>query len=434
MAANSEPNQTMEQRIDNLEGSVGQILELLKALKPPEKEKVIQNEEKEEEAEVVIVTAKTPHEMAAGSSAGKVSEEEAKMLNKMEMLEEKMRIIQGTESYGSLDMQEFCLFPDLEIPPKFKVPDFEKFEGKSDPVIHLTMYARSMALYHRNEKLMIHCFQHSLAGGALVWFLHLDKNQTKTWRGLAEVFVKQYQFVTDIIPDRFELQRMKKTEGESFREYAQRWREKASQVHPPLMEKEIASLFVRTLQGPYFDKLLGSVTNRFSDVVIAGEQVEDAIREGRLSDANVNVDKQKKPIFQKKETDIHVIGTGHYPANSHQPNYQSAPYLIHHPSHSNFFAPYPSTTPQVSNISFPKNTPQPENQAYQSRRERPKIDPVPSSYSEIYDTLMKGNMIGPEVPQQVSNPPPKWYNPAENCKYHMGAPGHTIENCWTFKN
>ncbi|KAJ1430133.1 hypothetical protein SESBI_07917 [Sesbania bispinosa] len=39
---------------------------------------------------------------------------------------------------------------------------------------------------------------------------------------------------------------------------------------------------------------------------------------------------------------------------------------------------------------------------------------------------------GPDV-KPVSNPPPKWYNPAETCKYHMGTPGYTIERCWTFK-
>ncbi|XP_057443426.1 uncharacterized protein LOC130735472 [Lotus japonicus] len=405
-------SKTMEQRIESLEGNVSQILNLLKALKPPGKDAEIPSEEEieKEEPEVEIVSSKDPQAKEANSYAGKVSEEEAKMMSKMEILEQKVRAMQGMESYGSLDMQSFYLFPDMEIPPKFKVPDFEKFEGRSDPVIHLTMYARSMAAYYQNEKLMIHCFQHSLTGGALNWFLHLDKNQTKTWRGLAELFVKQYQYVTDITPDRFELQRMKKAEKESFREYAQRWREKASQVYPPLSEKEIARVFVQTLEGPYFERLVGCVTNRFADIVIVGEQVEDAIREGKLNGANAQLDKQKKSMFQKKETKVHMVGTHHYP--SHQPNYQPSSYAI----------------------SFAKNAPTTQNQPYEPRKERPKIDPVPGTYSEIYDTLLKGNMIAPEVPQQVSNPPPKWYNPAENCKYHMGAPGHTIEKCWTFKN
>ncbi|KAJ1395767.1 hypothetical protein SESBI_33111 [Sesbania bispinosa] len=51
---------------------------------------------------------------------------------------------------------------------------------------------------------------------------------------------------------------------------------------------------------------------------------------------------------------------------------------------------------------------------------------------DVYGKLDQ-HLVAPEVPQPVSNPPPKWYNPVEMCKYHMGAPGHSIEKCWTFK-
>ncbi|KAJ1407676.1 hypothetical protein SESBI_24150 [Sesbania bispinosa] len=89
--------------------------------------------------------------------------------------------------------------------------------------------------------------------------------------------------------------------------------------------------------------------------------------------------------------------------------------------------------PQVNNVSFPNQLPTFQNPPYQPRKERVKIDPVPIPYSDLYDTLLQQHLVAPEVPQPVSNPPPKWYNPAEACKYHMGAPGHSIEKCLTFK-
>ena len=269
---------------------------------------------------------------------------------------------------------------------------------------------------------------------------------------MAELFVKQYQFVTDIAPDRFELQRMKKADTETFREYAQRWREKASQVQPPLSEKEIVRLFVKTLDEAYFEKLLGCVTNRFTNVVIAGEQVEDAIREGKL---NGPTDKFKKPNFQKKDGEVHMINTGSYPPKNkpHQHAYQTSPYSMSpfypfpYPSYpSNYPNQYPSGPSQpgahtpfpVNNISFP-NTPAdsslntPQNQFDRPGRDRLKIDPVPTTYSNIYDALLKENLIAPEVPKPTPNPVPKWYNANETCKYHMGAPGHCIEKCLSFK-
>ncbi|KAJ1394642.1 hypothetical protein SESBI_34018 [Sesbania bispinosa] len=92
-----------------------------------------------------------------------------------------------------------------------------------------------------------------------------------------------------------------------------------------------------------------------------------------------------------------------------------------------------SAPPQVNNVSFPSQLPTFQNPPYQPRKERVKIDPVPVPYSDLYDTLLQQHLVAPEVPQPVSNPPPKWYNPAEACKYHMGAPGHSIEKCLTFK-
>jgi hypothetical protein len=50
---------------------------------------------------------------------------------------------------------------------------------------------------------------------------------------------------------------MEKKSGESFREYAQHWRERASMVHPPLEEKEMMKIFIDTLKNPYFNRMLG---------------------------------------------------------------------------------------------------------------------------------------------------------------------------------
>jgi len=76
---------------------------------------------------------------------------------------------------------------------------------------------------------------------------------------------------------------------------------------------------MKTLDGAYFEKLLGCVTNRFSHVVIAGEQVENAIKEGKLSGPSSHQAKSKKLGFQKKEGDVHVINPGNYTSknNSH---------------------------------------------------------------------------------------------------------------------
>ena len=165
------------------------------------------------------------------------------------------------------------------------------------------MYTRSMAAYINNEKLMVHCFQHSLKDSPLQWFLQLDKAKIRGWRDLAEAFVNQYRFNAEITPDRFELQRMSKRDGETFKEYAQLWREIVAQVQPPLTEKEHITTFVSTLKGVYFEKLVETVTTNFSDLIITGGQAEDAIRHEKMIDSSTKAPESiaKKPIFKGKD-------------------------------------------------------------------------------------------------------------------------------------
>ena len=65
--------------------------------------------------------------------------------------------------------------PDIAIPPKFKVPDFNKYKGTTCLKNHLKMYSRKMGAYTKDEKLLMHFFQESLTGqlspGTLIWNL-----------------------------------------------------------------------------------------------------------------------------------------------------------------------------------------------------------------------------------------------------------------------
>ena len=61
---------------------------------------------------------------------------------------------------------------------------------------------------------------------------------------LGQSFLAQYRFNTEGVPDRYDLQRMTKRSTETIREYAQRWRETAAQVKPPMLEQEMITAFI----------------------------------------------------------------------------------------------------------------------------------------------------------------------------------------------
>ena len=83
--------------------------------------------------------------------------------HKCKLLDERLKAIEGVDTYGRLDIMKLSLVSDLVIPPKFKVPNFPKYNGTSCPLMHLKMYYRKMAGYTNNEKHVIDYFQDSLS-------------------------------------------------------------------------------------------------------------------------------------------------------------------------------------------------------------------------------------------------------------------------------
>jgi len=123
--------------------------------------------------------------------------------NKLQILEERLRAIEGEGNHGFGDSTDLCLVPDVIIPLKFKVPEFEKYKGTSCPKSHLTMYCRKMEAYAHNEKLLVHFFQDSLAATTLNWYMHLELTRIRSWRYLVNAFLKQYKYNVNMAPDRF---------------------------------------------------------------------------------------------------------------------------------------------------------------------------------------------------------------------------------------
>ena len=56
----------------------------------------------------------------------------------------------------------------------------------------------------------------------------------------------------------------------------------ASRVQPPLLEKELIDMFMRTLQGLYYENMVGSISLGFSDLVNIGERIETRIKNGKI--------------------------------------------------------------------------------------------------------------------------------------------------------
>ncbi|XP_057953802.1 uncharacterized protein LOC131148082 [Malania oleifera] len=189
-------------------------------------------------------------------------------------LEERLRAIEGTRTASITRPSDYYLVPNVVLPPKFKMPDFEKFDRTTCPQTHLRMYCQSMAAYTDNEKLMMHCFRSSLTGTAARWI---------------------------------SLPEMEKKPTETFREYAHHWRDAATQVDPPVSDREVISMFVGTLKDPYRSYLVGSTPHNFMDIVAAGARVEADVKARRIKTGTIDNGPSKKWVKGKKEEETQMI-------------------------------------------------------------------------------------------------------------------------------
>ncbi|XP_052481215.1 uncharacterized protein LOC105762162 [Gossypium raimondii] len=298
---------------------------------------------------------------------------------KWKWIKEKFRVRESIESYHGIDAKDLSLVPELVLPYKFKMPEFEKYNGTSCPAAHITMFCRRMTGYINNDQLLIHCFQESLIGAASKWYNQLSRTKIATWRDLAQAFMRQYNHVSEIMPDRITLQNLEKKSNESFRQYAQRWREVAVHVQPPLLEKEMTTLFINTLKAPFITHMLGSASRNFSDIIVNGEMIEHAIKSGRIDGGENN----RRAAPRKRENEVNNVNAYGRSITVNQPQKVAANQQ--------------GSSKQESRV--------------RQTTEKPQFTPIPMSYRELYQTLFNAHVVAPRYLSPLQPPYPKWYDP-----------------------
>ncbi|XP_031405668.1 uncharacterized protein LOC116214399 [Punica granatum] len=236
-------------------------------------------------------------------------------------------------------------------------------------------------------------------------------------------------------------------------------------------------MFHGTLKGAYYSHLMGHKST-FSEMIMAGKQVDLGIKLGRLEGPTKKGEGEssRKTALaatltggrRSKEASVNAVNVGHnvpqqysvsftpapsttpayapppspYPSQYlAQPVYYSTPptafssapqQVVHH------YAPAPPQTPQYRPPA--SRTPQPTQQApapqgqqggAMQARQRIQFTPLPTPLSHIYRQLLAGDMIRPTVPG--SSFVPANQDQSLRCEYHSGAPGHTTDNCWKLR-
>ncbi|XP_040934524.1 uncharacterized protein [Gossypium hirsutum] len=171
------------------------------------------------------------------------------------------------------------------------------------------------------------------------------------------------------------------------------------QVQPPLLEKEITMLFINTLKAPFITHMIGSTTKSFTEIVMAGEMIENAIRGIKIEG---EVTKRSAP--RRKDNEVNNTSS-----------FNSKVVTV--------------GQPKVATVGQQGS----QSQESGTRHERMQFTPIPVMYCELYQSLYDANAIAPFHLKPLQPPYPKWYDANARCEYHSGILGCSIENCTGFK-
>ncbi|KAF1859177.1 hypothetical protein Lal_00001008 [Lupinus albus] len=143
----------------------------------------------------------------------------------------------------------------------------------------------------------------------------------------------------------------------------------AAQVKPKLSDEESVSMFINTLQPPFFDRMIGNFHSDFRQIIRIGERSENRFGSGKV-----------KKSFANK-----VI------QSDHMENETSFTEILSQPQ-----TPY---FPQTSCYTFTNGI----ERRSRKRKRKSLYDPIPMSYVELLPQLFQRSLLTP-IPSKKVDP------------------------------
>nr|XP_010313566.1 uncharacterized protein LOC104644792 [Solanum lycopersicum] len=328
--------------------------------------------------------------------------------SKLDALQQKMhdlekRVNGGLHSIPTHDLRykNLCLHPGVELPSGFKIPKFNMFDGRGDPIAHLKDFCSRLVGLENNEPLLMRLFIQSLSGIAFTWYVKQDFDKWLSWEDMARDFVEQYKFNTKVDPTMLNLIKLKKLSHESFEEYVIRWRMEASKIRHLPHEEELVQTLIRSLEGIYYKTLFFAGIQGFDSLIRIGKELEYGIQSGRIVDTQIPFQVLKDSLDEKNE--------------------DASTYILPKQRNQNI--------EQIHAILEPSNP-----QVSQHKVRKPRVfTPLRETLTDIFQRLCAKGLLRPIngwIPKHSTSN----FDLSKNCAYHSNIQGHDTEECAALRN
>ena len=116
------------------------------------------------------------------------------------------------------------------LPRRFNQPTFSLYNGRTDPVEHVSHFNQRMAVHSKDEVLMCKIFPSSLSPMAMRWFNGLRANSIDSFKKLTQSFGARFITCSRVSLPLGSLLFMSMREGETLKAYSDRYWEMFNEI------------------------------------------------------------------------------------------------------------------------------------------------------------------------------------------------------------
>ena len=109
------------------------------------------------------------------------------------------------------------------LPRRFHQPTFTIYNGRTDPVEHVSHFNQMMAIHSKDEALMCKVFPSSLGPVVMRWFNDLRMNSIDSFKKLTRAFGARFITCSKVPRPLGSLLSMSMREGETLKTYSDRY-------------------------------------------------------------------------------------------------------------------------------------------------------------------------------------------------------------------
>ena len=130
------------------------------------------------------------------------------------------------------------------LPRRFHQPTFAMYNGRTDPVEHMSQFKQKIVVHSQDETLLCRVFPSNFGPMPMRWFDGLRTNSISSFKKLIQSFCSRFITCSRVPQPLDSLLSMSMTEGESVKVYAERYWEMFNEIDGDFNEVAIRTFKV----------------------------------------------------------------------------------------------------------------------------------------------------------------------------------------------